>query len=50
MVFDVCEGAELVERGNLSSSCGIVFNGERGEDVGFGGGETPGGVSRRLWE
>ncbi len=49
-MFDVCEGAELVERGDLPSSCGVVFNRERSEDVGFGGGETPGGVSRRLGE
>ncbi len=49
-MFDVCKGAELVERGDLPPSGGVVVDGEGREDVRFGGGETPGGVSRRLWE
>ena len=50
MVFNVCEGAQLIERGNLPPSSGVVVDGARREDVGFGGGQTPGGVSRRLWK
>ena len=49
-MFDVCECAELVERGYLPPSGGVVINGARREDVGFGGGETPGGVSGCLCE
>ena len=49
-MFNVCEGAELVERGNLPPSGGVVFDGARREDVGFGGGKTPGGVSGCLCE
>lgn len=49
-MFDVCKGTELVERGNLTPSGGVVFNGARREDVGFGCGETPGGVSGCLWD
>lgn len=47
-MFNVCEGAQLVKWGNLPPSGGIMFDGERREDVGFGGRQTPGGVSRRL--
>ena len=49
-MFNVCEGAQLVKWGNLPPSGGVMFDGARREDVGFGGGQTPGGVSRRLWK
>ena len=47
-MFNIGEGAELVERGDLSPSGGVVVDGEGSEDIGFGCGETPGGISRRL--
>lgn len=49
MVFDVLEGGHLVEGGCFAAAFGVMFDGEGGEEVGFGrGGEAPGGVARCL--